>query len=128
MDKKWTGKILVKSKGLRLMTILSFPKIKKIMAVEEMRLEVALATIPFCDFSTFYWSFIDKRTQKLLIKLFWINLEFKFKCRTAKKFQALRKNTIKGHNSQSENDSRKQCQQMSWEKWSKAKYTIFWVE
>jgi hypothetical protein len=54
MDKKLTGRILAKSKGLLLMTILSFPKIKKIMAVEEMRLEVALATIPFCDFSTFY--------------------------------------------------------------------------
>lgn len=110
------------------MTILSFPKIKKIMAVEEMRLEVALATIPFCDFSTFYWSFIDKTTKQLLIKLFWINLEFKFKCHTAKKLQPLQKNTIKGHNRPSENDSWKRYQQTSWEKWSKAKYTIFWVE
>ncbi len=64
MDKKLTGKILAKSKALLLMTILSFPKIKKIMAVEEMRLEVALATIPFCDFYTFYWSFIYKTTKK----------------------------------------------------------------
>jgi hypothetical protein len=60
MDRKWTGKILARLKGLLLMTILSFPKIKKIMAVGAILLEAALATIPFCDFSTFYLSFIDK--------------------------------------------------------------------